>query len=375
MNHRRLRARSGLPVVAAVVVIGGLVTACGASASLATPASTSPSSSVTQAGGRDFLLTAQEVESLQGEKSRFASMIQRCDGQLSARPRPVATLALVPHYTTSGTDQGSVTSNTLASDAQMAYADGLCYLVTGDTKYAAHAQSIIDAWAKTLGSVPTLQGKDAVNFDMPYMIGAASWVRAVNGWNDAPFTSFLHTVVLPNAETSNPNNHGMWAVLMVASAATFTADSSLLMSAENRWAQILQGEVTADGSMPHEAERSDTSDYRGGPDKGIKGIDYTHYTLLPASMTAKLLADAGHPVWATPGGKLLQEAFTKAAEWTLNPRTFPYYTGETANLVGVDNASYFPLLLKSYPNADAAQVVAGGKITADGFQLTELFAN
>lgn len=92
-------------------------------------------------------------------------------------------------------------------------------------------------------------------------------------------------------------------------------------------------------------------------------------------MTAKLLADAGHPVWATPGGKLLQAAFAKAAEWTLNPQTFPYYTGETANLVGVDNASYFPLLLKSYPNADAAQVVAGGKITADGFQLTELFAN
>lgn len=260
MNLRRLRARSGLPVVAAVVVIGGLVTACGAAASLATPASTSPSSSVTQTGGRDFLLTAQEVESLQGEKSRFATVIQRCDRQLSEQPRPVATLALVQHYTTSGTDPGSVTSNTLAPDAQMAYADGLCYLVTGDTKYAAHAQSIIDAWAKTLGSVPTLQGKDAVNFDMPYMIGAASWVRAVNGWNDAPFTSFLHTVVLPNAETSNPNNHGMWAVLMVAAAATFTADSSLLMSAENRWAQILQGEVTADGSMPQEAERSDTSD-------------------------------------------------------------------------------------------------------------------
>ncbi|AZI56888.1 hypothetical protein EH165_00595 [Nakamurella antarctica] len=266
-------------------------------------------------------------------------------------------------------------SNTLASDAQMAYADGLCYLVTGDPRYATHAQLIIDAWAKTLGSVPTLQGKDAVNFDMPYMIHAASWVRAVNGWNDAPFTSFLQSVVLPNAETSNPNNHGMWAVLMVASAATFTADSSQLMSAENRWGQILQGEVTADGSMPQEAERSDTSDYRGGPDTGIKGIDYTHYTLLPASMTAKLLADAGYPVWATPGGKLLQEAFAKAAEWTLKPQTFPYYTGETSKLIGVDNASYFPLLLKYYPNPDATQVVASGTITADGFQLTKLFAN
>lgn len=375
MNHRRLRARSGLPIVAAVVVIGGLVTACGAAASSATPAPTSTSSSVTQIGGRDFLLTAQEVETLQGEKSRFASVIQRCDRQLSAQPRPVATLALVQHYTASGTDQGSVTSDTLAPDAQMAYADGLCYLVTGDTKYAAHAQSIIDAWARTLTSAPTLQGKDAVNVDMPYMIGAASWVRAVNGWNTASFTSFLHTVVLPNAETSNPNNHGMWAVLMVASAATFTADNSLLMSAQNRWGQILQGEVTADGSMPQEAERSDTSDYRGGPDKGIKGIDYTHYTLLPASMTAKLLADAGHPVWATPGGKLLQEAFAKAAEWTLNPQKFPYYSGEAAKLIGVDNAAYFPLLLKYYPNADATQVVAAGKITADGFQLTELFAN
>ncbi|GAA5229990.1 hypothetical protein GCM10025779_08030 [Arthrobacter cryoconiti] len=247
--------------------------------------------------------------------------------------------------------------------------------MTGEARYATHAQSIIDAWTKTLTSAPTLQGKDAINFDMPYMIGAATWVRGANNWNPSAFASFLQGVVLPNAELTDPNNHGMWAVLMEASAATFTGNHALMGSAQNRWAQILQGEVTSDGSMPREAARSDTNNYRGGPDEGIKGIDYTHFTLEPASMSAKLFADAGLSVWQSSGGQLLQRAFATAAGWTLDPASFQYFRGEKSKLIGVENASYFPLLLKYYTNADAARVVSDGRINADGFELAALFAN
>jgi hypothetical protein len=302
-------------------------------------------------------------------------VIQQCEKQISRRPNPIVSLAPAPHYTASGVDPRARQNDSLAPDAQMAYRDGLCFLVTGEAKYAAHAQLLIDAWAKTLKSASTLQGKDAINFDMPYMIGAAIWVRAANNWNPSAFTSFLRSVVLPAAELSNPNNHGMWAVLMDASAASFTGDHALLDTAKGRWTQILQGEVKPDGSMPHEAERSDTSNYRGGADSGIKGIAYTHYTLEPASMSAKLFADAGQPVWQSSGGQLLQKAFARAAQWTLIPESFPYYKGDKNNLIGVENASYFPLLLKYYPNSDATQVVSAGKLTADGFDLAKLFAS
>lgn len=360
---RRLAATGGAIVVC-------VMTGCSAGS----PTASSPSTGSSSAGA-GFLLTSQEASSLKGQQSRFASVIQQCDKQLTAPPKPVKTLALDQHYTSSGVDVASQKSDLLAPDAQRAYREGLCYLITGNSQYAQSAQAILDAWAKTLTSAPTLQGKDAVNFDMPYMIGAATWVRDANGWNPAPFAAFLKNVVLPDAQLSNPNNHGMWAVLMVASAAAFERDSPMLTVAKGRWTQILQGEISPDGSMPREAERSDTSNYRGGPNKGIKGIDYTHFTLLPASMAAKLFADAGQPVWNTTVGKLLGKAFAKAAQWTLDPQTFPYYAGDKAKLIGVNNASYFPLLLRYYPNESATQTVASGKITADGFELTKLFAN
>lgn len=377
--------RRGTAAAAVLMLVVGSLAAFGQSArggstfALASPSAVASAFALAtpnsaQSVASDFLLTAQQAKALAGERSQFKAVIAECDTQLSTPPHPVTRLGLADHYNASGTNSASTTADTLAPDAQAAYRAALCYLVTGDARYASHSQSIVNAWAATLTSVSTLQGKDAINFDMPYMVGAATWVRQANGWNSAPFEAFLHNVVLPNTEISNPNNHGMWAVLLDASIATFTGDGALLNTAQTRWQQILHGEVSEDGTMPREAERSDTSNYRDGPDEGIKGIAYTHYTLLPASIAAKIFSDAGQPVWTSPGGKLLQLAFTKAAEWTLNPQSFPYYHGATANLIGVNNASYFPLLLNYYPNTDAGQVVASGKITADGFKLTTLFA-
>lgn len=373
---RGRRTRFG---AAGVIVLAGVCGLTGCTSPGSPSASPAGTSAVSSSGSaRDdplFLVNSHEATALRGDRSRFGSVIRHCDTQASRQPHPVATLALDPHYTASGVDPSSHRSDPLAPDAQMAYRDGLCFLVTGETRYATHAQSIIDAWTKTLKSAPTLQGKDAINFDMPYLIGAATWVRGANNWSPSAFISFLQRVVMPDAQLANPNNHGMWAVLMEASAATFTGDRALMGSAENRWAQILQGEVMPDGSMPREAERSNTNNYRGGPNAGIKGLAYTHFTLEPASISAKLFADAGQPVWHSSSGQLLQKAFVTAATWTSNPGLFPYYKGDKNKLVGVENASYFPLLLKYYPDPDAARVISAGRISADGFDLTTLFAS
>ena len=255
----------------------------------------------------------------------------------------------------------------------MAYRAGLCYLLTADPRFAATAQRILDAWAGTLRQVATPQGKADANFNLPYMIMAASWVRGVGGWHSAPFDQFLRTTVLPVSQAANPNNHGLWGVLLNASAAAYLGDAPRLRAARARWQQLLRGEVAADGSLPQEMQRSGTTNWRGGPDKGSKGLAYTHYALLPASLTAKIFADQQQPVWHTPGGQLLQAAFGQAAAWTLRPNTFPYFASNGGHLEGVRNAAYFALLLHYYPNQDAEAVLRQGNVGMNGFWLLELF--
>lgn len=135
----------------------------------------------------------------------------------------------------------------------------------------------------------------------------------------------------------------------------------------------MAGEVKSDGTMPNEMARSDSSDYRGGADKGIRGMAYTHFTLLATSMAAKVFADAGHPVWTTAGGALLRRAFEKAAAWTSDPKTFPYYASNDGKLQGVRSASYFALLDRFYPDQTAEGVLKAGKISSDGFFLQQIF--
>ncbi|WP_223653958.1 alginate lyase family protein [Hymenobacter psoromatis] len=247
-------------------------------------------------------------------------------------------------------------------------------MLTADPRFAATAQRILDAWAGTLRQVATPQGKADVNFNLPYMIMAASWVRGVGGWHSAPFDQFLRTTVLPVSQAANPRNHGLWGVLLDASAAAYLGDAPRLRTARERWQILMRGEVAADSSLPEEMQRSGTTNWRSGPDKGFKGLAYTHYALLPASLAAKIFADQQQPVWRTPGGQLLQAAFDRAAAWTLHPDTFPYFASNGGHLEGVRNAAYFALLLHYYPNQDAEAVLRQGDVGMNGFQLLELFA-
>lgn len=355
----------------------GALTACGsATAPGAAPASAPASppataSTAAHPSAPTFLLDAGQLAALRTQTTRFAPVIRSCDQNLARAPHPVADLNPANHYTAAGSSE---VDNPLAGDAQDAYRAALCHRITGGMQYARHAQQIIDAWAATLQQTSTSQGRDALNVSMPFLIGAASWVRGANGWDGTGFSRFLDRVVVPNSLLDNPNNHGMWATLMVAAAGEYSHDPTQLATARTRWQQILAGAVGSDGTLTREVTRSDTSDYHGGPTRGIKGMAYTHYFLLPASMTAQILAETGTPQWSTPSGDVLRKAFTRAAAWTRNPSSFPWWASNHGRLVGVTNASYFPLLLRHFASTDARQVVASGTITADGFLLTKLFA-
>jgi hypothetical protein len=323
--------------------------------------------------GATVLLNAADISNLRRTKDACAALVRAGTAQLAYVPQPQAVLAPDPHYTANGINQSGNTARQLATDAQVAYQAGLCYLLTTDPRFVATAQRILDAWAGTLRQVTTQQGKDDVNFNLPYMIMAASWVRGVGGWNSAPFDQFLRTTVLPVSQAANPRNHGLWGVLLDASAAAYLGDAPRLRTARARWQALLRGEVAADGTLPEEMQRSGTTNWRGGPDKGFKGLAYTHYALLPASLAAKIFADQGQPVWHTQGGLLLQAAFERAAAWTLHPDTFPYFASNGGHLEGVHNAAYFALLRHYYPSQDAEAVLRQGSVGMNGFRLLELF--
>jgi hypothetical protein len=319
------------------------------------------------------LLTQVEIEGLRTHPVEFRDLIKRCGQSLDYVPSPASSLSPPPHYTSSGENTAPNTSKPFEHDAQVAYREAACYLISGDETYATTSQRILDAWARTLRNFPTKQGQDALNFDAPYMVIAASWVRNANHWNSVSFDQFLKDTVLPNVIVQNENNHGMWGVLLEASGGVYLHDDATINNARQRWNKLLAGAIDQNGALTREIQRSDTDNFHAGPDKGKKGMAYTHYFMLPASMSAKIFADAGQSVWHTDQGELLQAAFYKAASWTLHPETFPYYASNHGNLPGIRSVSYFALLLKEYPCPDAQSVLKHGKIGQDGFLLAELF--
>ena len=317
------------------------------------------------------LLTADELTQLRGETDQFQSVFSTCARQIGYEAHPVANLSLANHYTPTGDDGNN--GSALGPDSQAAYKQALCYLLNGNTTSAGTAQRILDAWASTLKTVSGTQAADDVSFYVPYMAIAANWVDTVNGWSAKSFGTFCRTVAEPASTASDPNNHGAWGVFLDSTIAVLNGNATLLTSARNRWSSLLQGAIVPNGPLVHEYTRSSTSNYNGGPTKGQKGLDYTHYFLYPASAAAKIFATNGQPMWQTDAGKLLQSAFNQAAAWTLNPSTFPFYASNNGTLIGVRNAGYFALLLRQYPNQDAENVLDQGGIGADGLDLTGLF--
>lgn len=320
-----------------------------------------------------ILLNSSDIATLRANPSRYASVITTCNGQLNYQPHPIAVLNAKPHYTTTGPQPPDPGSVQLSKDGTVAYQLGFCYLMTQDERYAVAAQHILDVWASTFQQTSTHQSQGVINFYMPYMVIAADWVRPAAHWDSHRFDTFLRNSILPLAETDNDNNHGLWGVFLKGAIGAYLGNERIIDSAQARWQEILQGAVAADGTMPHELARSDTNNFVGGKTQGIKGIAYTHYAMLPASLAAKVFSDTGRDVWHTQGGTLLQKAFNRAAILTLHPETSPYYQSNNGQLIGVQNGSYFPLLLKYFPNKNAQEAVQLGYVSGDKFMLPILF--
>lgn len=202
---------------------------------------------------------------------------------------------------------------------------------------------------------------------------AAVMVRADSQWHDATFKSFLRERVLPLSAASRPNNFGNWGVLLEASSAAYLNDRRLMEQAMNRWRALMFSQVSPDGSMTAEICRSNTTDLCGGPDKGVNGLAYTHYTLLPTTLAAEVFRNAGFNVYAGDAGQRLALAYARAAGWTVHPETFPYYASNGGQLIGVRNAAYFRILQRRVPRTDGGVAIQQGNLGMDGYEIALLY--
>ncbi len=296
-------------------------------------------------------------------KSRDLPKKLHLDKKLSQTIQPCTQLNASKHYTSTGVREPDACTKSFKKSALMSYDLALGYLVSKNKQYGLKAIEILNAWAKELQSVDTYQSEDNINFYMPYMNMAYWFVKKAfpsPGYED--FIKRMHQY----SQSALNTNHGAWGILFDVSSALALDNHALLHNSANRWQDWIFKAIDENGVIPSAITRSDTSDYHGGPTKGIKGIAYTNFALLAITISGELLFENGYDLWGSGAGKRLSVAYNKVATWILNPETFPYFQ---PNLIGVHNNAYFIILAKHYSSPSADELLKQGDLHEDGFRL------
>ncbi|WQW99722.1 alginate lyase family protein [Helicobacter pylori] len=285
------------------------------------------------------------------------------DKKLSQTIQPCVQLNASKHYTSTGAREPDVCTKSFKKSALMSYDLVLGYLVSKNKQYGLKAIEILNAWAKELQSVDTYQSEDNINFYMPYMNMAYWFVK--KAFPSPEYEDFVKRMRQYSQSALN-TNHGAWGILFDVSSALALDDHALLQNSANRWQDWIFKAIDENGVIASAITRSDTSDYHGGPTKGIKGIAYTNFALLALTISGELLFENGYDLWGSGAGKRLSVAYNKVATWILNPETFPYFQ---PNLIGVHNNAYFIILAKHYSSPSANELLKQGDLHEDGFRL------
>ncbi|GAA9262757.1 alginate lyase family protein [Helicobacter pylori] len=285
------------------------------------------------------------------------------DEKLSQIIQPCAQLNASKHYTSTGVREPDACTKSFKKSALMSYDLALGYVVSENEQYGLKAIEILNAWAEELQSVDTYQSEDNINFYMPYMNMAYWFVK--KAFPSPEYEDFIKRMHQYSQSALN-TNHGAWGILFDVSSALALDDHALLQNSANRWQEWVFKAIDENGVIASAITRSDTSDYHGGPTKGIKGIAYTNFALLALTVSGELLFENGYDLWGSEAGKRLSVAYNKVATWILNPETFPYFQ---PNLIGVHNNAYFIILAKHYSSPSADELLKQGDLHEDGFRL------
>lgn len=285
------------------------------------------------------------------------------DEKLSQQIQPCVQLNASKHYTATGVGEPDACTKSFKKSAIMSYDLALGYVVSGNEQYGLKAIEILNAWAEELQSVDTYQSEDNINFYMPYMNMAYWFIK--KAFPSPEYEDFIKRMHQYSQSALN-TNHGAWGILFDVSSALALDDHALLQNSANRWQEWVFKAIDENGVIPSAITRSDTSDYHGGPTKGIKGIAYTNFALLALTVSGELLFENGYDLWGSGAGQRLSVAYNKTATWILNPETFPYFQ---PNLIGVHNNAYFIILAKHYSSPSADELLRQGDLHEDGFRL------
>ncbi|WQZ77137.1 alginate lyase family protein [Helicobacter pylori] len=296
-------------------------------------------------------------------KSRDLPQKLHLDKKLSQTIQPCMQLNASKHYTATGVREPDSCTKSFKKSALMSYDLALGYLVSKNKQYGLKAIEILNAWAKELQSVDTYQSEDNINFYMPYMNMAYWFVK--KAFPSPEYEDFVKRMRQYSQSALN-TNHGAWGILFDVSSALALDNHALLHNSANRWQEWIFKAIDENGVIASAITRSDTSDYHGGPTKGIKGIAYTNFALLALTISGELLFENGYDLWGSKAGQRLSVAYNKAATWILNPETFPYFQ---PNLIGVHNNAYFIILAKHYSSPSANELLKQGDLHEDGFRL------
>jgi hypothetical protein len=300
-----------------------------------------------------------------------------CEADIKAESHPVVDFSPLPHYQSSGV-RSQATSDpgaSLSRDAKAVYQLAICFQLSANSRFSSKAEALLDGWANTTKRISTDQGADEFNFNFPFALMGAYLLKQDASWDSNALTLFVRNIVVPANNAAHENNHGNWGVLLLATAGAYLDDQGLIDHARQRWLQLMLTQVTADGTLPLEICRSNTTDWCGGPTKGIKGIAYTHFTLRPVTIAAEVFRNLGLDVYSAPGGDQLRKAYTKAAAWTLHPETFPYFRSNAGKLEDTHSIDYFYILRQRFPISDGEAAIAQWPDSANGgLFLKELYS-
>jgi len=302
--------------------------------------------------------TAEQVRNLARDPD-WGGLRTSCQADLNLVSHPIADFSPVPHYGSTGpvSNGKDAPESSLRRDSIAVYDLALCAEVSNDHRFSSRAEEILDNWAHTTKRIGTEQGTYGFNFYFPYALMGASLLAADASWHSDDFTKFVRNIVVPVINSGRPNNHGNWGVLLLLTSGGYLHDDAMISHARQRWLELMRSQIAEDGSLPLEICRSDTSNWCGGPTKGINGVHYTHWTLLPTTIAAEIFRNLGQDVYRTSEGQLLCKAYAKAATWTLHPETFPYFAANSGKLLGLYDVNYFYILQARCPTHDGQAVL------------------
>ncbi len=283
--------------------------------------------------------------------SAFEAMRKVADQGLNRRPTAKKEWYVPGYY--DDAEGHRTAKNGLRDDANIAYAQALCYRITTQKKYARSAIRLINGWVKT---VKQMSRKDdstlSFSYHFPAFVFAADLLRNDDIWpkdQENMFAGFLRDKASPMSCMDRENNWGNWGLVLSAACAVYLKDAELFNTCIDRWQYFIENQIADDGHMPHEVNRSG----------GMRGIWYTHFSLMPQTVAAEILRVNGEDLYhfVSPGGHTLKQAFKTIAGWTRRPEEFPYWEGDPNKLTGRTYISYFEILNAHWPNEDAVALL------------------